>query len=777
MKLPQPRIRVLGNKLYIKPQDGEVDYYVHIYSKYGDDTITIQGKCDFINQIPKNSEWITTMFDRDITQKKPLGFVDFNNYGNGYRQFRCSGYSNPVISDSDVITEEGKWCRFNFNPYEGIGTAIRNYPGDYNNGGGYTNIRITDTIKMNQYQSIYTFFDKITVQKLKDREFEYYFYDDAEIEYLYDEIITKVVVTNHYNPNSYIFDGSNTTELVIDNPNNQECEIILYKYNGERIRVNKKKYLTEIVNLKGVLRQSISIINPIIRIEYYNNFQFNYAYIPTFNRYYFIDNIDIIQMGVLELNMNIDVLMTYSNLISETYGICGQNQYSYDKFLIDENVLAYPNSTTKNVLLSDGVQTNPLAFDVQSSNAIRYVISFATSASKITNTPGFSIYGNGIDYMIVSEYALTKILSSISGANLSSLTNLFRDEPGKAIIAINVFPFNMMSYKGTVPLLVDVGKYDNSYYKYVYDFIGNEIDYAIFSGTGDIEDYKRIYKFNTALSDKMINVIRNINFTKRFDRATSFLDYAPYTKCDLYLPFYGFVEFDTKFLYDGSVSVDYFVDVITNDCIIQVTSTICGLVYKLNTKCGTSIPFYYSNVNEKSLNLTKGIASLAVSLLTRKPQLTSFVGGGETKTVTKFNYGKVGRKTVLESTDTITSESPKEVEYKTDIRGVANKIGENTINALSQYTDNIVFGESSESSVEFAASYSLIPFIRITKLNTYTADNYEKYVGKPYVKYIRMGTLRGFTKMNSVYIDNFEGTTNEQMELENELKTGFIIED
>ena len=50
----------------------------------------------------------------------------------------------------------------------------------------------------------------------------------------------------------------------------------------------------------------------------------------------------------------------------------------------------------------------------------------------------------------------------------------------------------------------------------------------------------------------------------------SFLDYAPYTKVSLYLPFVGTVSVNTNECMRGSISIKYWVDVCTGECVAYV---------------------------------------------------------------------------------------------------------------------------------------------------------------------------------------------------------------
>lgn len=90
-------------------------------------------------------------------------------------------------------------------------------------------------------------------------------------------------------------------------------DIVLYVNNSERQAINKT--LTNGLTLTGSLRNESSVINPIILIEATNPSSYNYAYIPEFNRYYFITDIVSIRTNLWRIQMSVDVLMSFQQSI------------------------------------------------------------------------------------------------------------------------------------------------------------------------------------------------------------------------------------------------------------------------------------------------------------------------------------------------------------------------------------------------------------------------------------------------------------------------------
>lgn len=90
-----------------------------------------------------------------------------------------------------------------------------------------------------------------------------------------------------------------------------------YNYNGEPNRVNKT--LQENEEYTGVLNSTVNILEPVIRFRSTNIVTFNYVYIESLNRYYFVS--EIRQDGdICTVYLREDVLMTYKDRILDSTG-------------------------------------------------------------------------------------------------------------------------------------------------------------------------------------------------------------------------------------------------------------------------------------------------------------------------------------------------------------------------------------------------------------------------------------------------------------------------
>ena len=85
-------------------------------------------------------------------------------------------------------------------------------------------------------------------------------------------------------------------------------DLILYSINDGDNVINKK--LINGVTISINLKQGFDVINPdiVLNGDYRG---FNYAHIPSLNRFYFINSVEQLNLRLVKLNMTCDVLETY----------------------------------------------------------------------------------------------------------------------------------------------------------------------------------------------------------------------------------------------------------------------------------------------------------------------------------------------------------------------------------------------------------------------------------------------------------------------------------
>ena len=105
-----------------------------------------------------------------------------------------------------------------------------------------------------------------------------------------------------------------------------------------------KKNPGAVLTVVGNLREESSIIDPVIIIEYDGALTgVNYMHIPTFNRYYFITQINSVRTGLWRVCAHCDVLKTYADGILGCDCVVARNQNNYNLLLNDSYFKVYSN--------------------------------------------------------------------------------------------------------------------------------------------------------------------------------------------------------------------------------------------------------------------------------------------------------------------------------------------------------------------------------------------------------------------------------------------------
>lgn len=103
-------------------------------------------------------------------------------------------------------------------------------------------------------------------------------------------------------------------------------QIILYQNTSENNKLEKA--LTHATELTGTLRNSDTgnIEMPNILINTESIPQYNYAFIPEYNRYYFVEDIRTVRNNLFLFNLSVDSLMSFKDDIKNLVGIADNNE-------------------------------------------------------------------------------------------------------------------------------------------------------------------------------------------------------------------------------------------------------------------------------------------------------------------------------------------------------------------------------------------------------------------------------------------------------------------
>lgn len=207
-----------------------------------------------------------------------------------------------------------------------------------------------------------------------------------------------------------------------------------------------------------------------------------------------------------------------------------------------------------------------------------------------TNTADFES-GDGADTnsILTKTYAMSKERTQALGAKIWSQDYFnvlkIQDNPIENIISVKAFPFSMTGTEQSIQ-------------------IGN-VDMGV-----------------NALAVSKTTVKISIGSIKITEKYGSFLDYAPYTSIQLFLPYSGFVEMDTTQIMNTLLKVELIVDLITGACkYIIYADGIC--ISEVDGNMGIDIPLTSTNRAQTDLavlqNTVNGAMNAGVALLSKNP--------------------------------------------------------------------------------------------------------------------------------------------------------------
>lgn len=124
-------------------------------------------------------------------------------------------------------------------------------------------------------------------------------------------------------------------------------QCILYTNTSDRNVVDKQ--LTQRFDLSILLKDSTIITDPTLILSYTDaqaeaSYKLvNYAYIPTFRRYYYVNNMRWVRNQIIELDCHVDVLMSFKTEIRSNQAVILRQENEYNLYLNDGVFKVYQN--------------------------------------------------------------------------------------------------------------------------------------------------------------------------------------------------------------------------------------------------------------------------------------------------------------------------------------------------------------------------------------------------------------------------------------------------
>ena len=250
----------------------------------------------------------------------------------------------------------------------------------------------------------------------------------------------------------------------------------------------------------------------------------------------------------------------------------------------------------------------------------------------------------------------------------------------------------------------------------------------------------------------------------------SFLDYSPYTKIQLYLPWgVGFVSIDpnevvpwsSKNSYNKADFVNGTIRVITNieldkgACVHNIVGNNGRVIGSFGGVVGKQVPVTGSDNSARILAMISAAVSSSAAIGTS--------AGGTLAAGKNLAYGKgMSMAERAEGREMIGN-------YKSYVGNTVQSLS----NALSSPPSYPRAGTFSDATNTLGYQY---PYLIISRPSQSVPQQYGRFMGYPSnIFHAHLGEVRGYTEVSSIHLENINATANELDELESILKGGVLL--
>ena len=285
-------------------------------------------------------------------------------------------------------------------------------------------------------------------------------------------------------------------------------------------------------------------------------------------------------------------------------------------------------------------------------------------------------------------------------------------------------------------------------------------------------------KYLTKAATQFVTVdCGTVNVPRMYNSA---LDYSPYSRISLFLPFIGTQPLDIDDVMGKTISLKYNIDIASGGCVALV-SVDGNVHYQYSGHCALTLPFTssdFSNYVSAIIGTGKAIAGVVAGAAGDAAGAATLLGAraprqatGDSMTSTDFaNYDSSGNVSMTRHTETVRQgkHATKASFGSLAVQGFANTVG-------------AVMG--GKLMVEHSGSFSGItgylgcryPFIILESPRLANPEKYGKFNGRPCLYYEQLGNLSGYTVVQEVQLTGIYATNPELDEIGEFLKGGVIL--
>jgi hypothetical protein len=310
------------------------------------------------------------------------------------------------------------------------------------------------------------------------------------------------------------------------------------------------------------LKAPCNIIDPEIKIATQSDpTGYNYCYLPTFSRYYWVKNWTYAD-GLWTASLTVDTLASYRDQIGNSTEYVVRSSAKYDGTISDS---LYPAKAT--------VQSVTNAFQGGFAETIRggfFVIGFIAKAANSIGAVTYVVM-TPVNAKKLSAKLLTDVsYLSIDNTEISDSLTKVLFNPYQYIVSCNYFPFSIAEITAHLPLVysVDVGWW-----------------------SVDIPCWILGEDNNNLTKSVSVAIPKHPQAANR----GGYCNASPYTDYTIFLQPFGVIPLDASKLWGAAtLSIQYVTDLFTGDSILRMFTDTNQLVHETTAKLG--VPVQLSNI-------------------------------------------------------------------------------------------------------------------------------------------------------------------------------------
>ena len=274
----------------------------------------------------------------------------------------------------------------------------------------------------------------------------------------------------------------------------------------------------------------------------------------------------------------------------------------------------------------------------------------------------------------------------------------------------------------------------------------------------------------------------------------SYMDYDPYTRIDIYLPYIGYRPLRVDDFMPGTMYVKYKIDLLTGACVAQIKATkshehedtLNSIVYQFMGNCATQIPVtatQYADAVRSAITTAAAIGTVALLAGAGAPAIGAGMGAelmpasdpvglltgpgmvpvGSELQQTMFNYSAMTTQPA-----SVISEATNSLKNIGVVHAGASAAS-NVLNTKPSVQRSGAIGGAA------GMLCTQTPYVTFTRPRIAHPDEQSKYTGYPSFMTKQLASLSGFTQVQAIHLEGIPCTASELAEIDALLKSGVIF--